>query len=247
VIHEPTDAAPELPAELTAVPQWVLWRREDRHGRPTKVPYAAATGRRADVTDPAAWSTFATAAAALTAGRTRYAGLGFAFATSGPFFGIDLDDAITPAGLLLPWATATLARLDTYAETSPSGRGLKLVCRGRLRPGPDGRTRHKWVGIAPDRTGSVELYDGRRFFTLTGRTVPGQPGPLPVADRQRELDDLCRELFRTPRPVTAARRAGPAGPDGGPDDAVLARAAAAGEARFNRLWGGDAAAHGGDR
>ncbi len=243
--RDPT--VPDLPAELTAVPQWVLWRREDRHGRPTKVPYAAATGRRADVTDPAAWAAFPVARAALLAGQGRYAGLGFAFAAGGPFCGVDLDDAITPAGTLLPWAARIVAALDTYAEVSPSGRGVKLVCRGRLRPGADGRTRHKRVGLGPDRAGSVELYDGRRFFTLTGRLVPGWPGPVTVAARQRTLDALCRELFPPPRPVTVVRRTSPAGSDGGPDDAVLARAAAAGGIRFERLWAGDAAPSGGDR
>ncbi len=244
---DPTDAVPELPAELTAVAQWLLWRREDRHGRPTKVPYAAAAGRRADVTDPAAWATFAAARSALLAGRGRYAGLGFAFAAGGPFCGVDLDDAITPAGRLLPWAARIVAALDTYAEVSPSGRGVKLVCRGQLRPGPDGRTRHKRVRLGPDGAGSVELYDGRRFFTLTGRPVPGRPGPLPVASRQRELDDLCHDLFPRPRPVVAPRRTRPAGPDGRADDAVLARAAAAGGTRFEQLWAGDAALYGGDR
>ena len=242
----PEPTCPDLPAELTAVPQWLLWRREFRHGRPAKVPYAAATGGRADVTDPAAWSTFAAARAALAAGRGRYAGLGFAFAAGGPFCGIDLDDALTPAGRLLPWAARIVARLDTYAEVSPSGRGVKLVCRARLRPGPDGRTRHKRVGLGPGRSGSVELYDGRRFFTLTGRPgpgPPGRPGPLPVAARQRALDGLCRELFPPPRPVG---RPG-ALPWPADDDAVLAAATAAGGARFERLWAGDAAAHGGDR
>ena len=124
---------------------------------------------------------------------------------------------------------------------------MKLGCRGRLRAGPAGRPRHKRVGLGPDQSGSVELYDGRRFFTLTGRTVSGQPGPLLVADRQRELDDLCRDLFPRSRPVVAPRRTRQAGPDGDPDDAVLARAATAGGTRFERLWAGDAAAHGGDR
>jgi primase-polymerase (primpol)-like protein len=247
VTGKPTRPVPDLPAELTAVPQWLLWRREDRHGRPTKVPYAAATGRRTDVTDPAAWATFAAARAALAAGRGRYAGLGFAFAAGGPLCGIDLDDAFGPAGTLLPWAAGIVAQLDTYAEVSPSGRGVKLVCRGQLRPGLDGRTRHKRVGVGPDGTGSVELYDGRRFFTLTGRTVPGCPGPLPVAARQRPLDALCHKLFPPPRPPAAVRRPWRAQAGCRDDSAVLARAAAAGGPRFERLWAGDAAAHGGDR
>ena len=74
--RDPT--VPDLPAELTAVPQWVLWRREERHGRPTKVPYAAATGRRADVTDPATWSThLPSQRAALLGGRGQLRRPGF--------------------------------------------------------------------------------------------------------------------------------------------------------------------------
>jgi len=28
-----------IPAELKALPQWLLWRLETRDGKPTKVPY----------------------------------------------------------------------------------------------------------------------------------------------------------------------------------------------------------------
>ena len=100
--------------------------------------------------------------------------------------------------------------------------------------------------MGPDGAGSVEVYDGRRFFTLTGRPVPGRPGPLPVAARQLVPEGLCRELF-PPRPVAVSRRARPVDSGSGTDDAVLARAAAAGRTRFERLWAGDAAAHGGNR
>ena len=136
--------------------------------------------------------------------------------------------------------------LDTYAEVSPSGRGVKLVCRGRLRPGPDGRTRHKRVGLGPDRTGSVELYDGRRFFTLTGRPLPGRSGDRSrhVAARQRVLDALCLEWFPPPRPVSRRPFLAVGTAD---DESVLAAARAAGGVRFVSLWAGDAAAYGGDR
>ena len=47
-----------IPHELKRRPQWVLWRYETRDGKPTKVPYNARTGYRADSTDPATWCSF---------------------------------------------------------------------------------------------------------------------------------------------------------------------------------------------
>jgi primase-polymerase (primpol)-like protein len=55
-----------VPPELTACPQWVVWRREARDGKPTKVPYCAtAPRRRASSTDAATWAPFAAALSAL--------------------------------------------------------------------------------------------------------------------------------------------------------------------------------------
>jgi putative DNA primase/helicase len=46
-----------IPAELKALPRWVLWRAEKRDGKPAKIPYQT-NGARADTTDSNTWATF---------------------------------------------------------------------------------------------------------------------------------------------------------------------------------------------
>ena len=41
--------------------------------------------------------------------------------------GIDLDSCMS-SGTIAPWAAVILELLDSYAEISPSGSGLKLFC-----------------------------------------------------------------------------------------------------------------------
>jgi putative DNA primase/helicase len=50
------------PDDLSELDQWVLWRYEDRRGKPTKLPYQS--GRRyASSTDPNTWASFETVTA----------------------------------------------------------------------------------------------------------------------------------------------------------------------------------------
>src|SRR5260370_6758561 len=69
----------KLPAleELQARPQWVCWRKEQRGGKLTKVPYSAATGSKAHSDNPQTWASYAQA---VQAQRTpHYDGLGYVF------------------------------------------------------------------------------------------------------------------------------------------------------------------------
>src|SRR6266567_3151810 len=47
------------PIELQARPQWVCWRKVRRHGKLTKVPYGATTGRKAESDNPETWASHA--------------------------------------------------------------------------------------------------------------------------------------------------------------------------------------------
>ena len=87
------------------------------------------------------------------------------------------------------WAQAIIDELNTYAEVSPSGCGVKLWLRGAVPGG--GR-----------RSGQVELYSNRRFFTLTGQQLAGTP--TTINDRPGELLQLLRRLLTAavPRPTT---------------------------------------------
>jgi len=172
-----------IPQQLRDRPQWVCWH--DENG--SKIPYAVASGRRASSTDPGTWATFDDACSA--AARRGYSGIGYVFADDDPFTGIDLDDCIDDAGELQPWARRIVDTMQTYAEISPSGRGVKL-----------------WViGAVPEsvKTRQIEIYSRARYFTVTGRRLPGTPAA--IGDAAGELAALYASL----RPARQPRPAGP--------------------------------------
>ena len=106
------------------------------------------------------------------------------------------------SGELAPAAAELVAEFATYTEISPSGRGLKLFIRGTKPAGAGSRRK----GVVPG-VKEVEVYDSKRFFTITRRQWPGMP--LAVEARQPQLDALCARLW-TPRPTNpnaAARTA----------------------------------------
>lgn len=213
-----------VPSELKQLPQWIVWRLEERDGKPTKVPYRADGAGLASTTDPATWSPAAEAWATSQNGGG-YNGVGFVFAAGDPYLGIDLDHCIDEDGYLEDWASVIVDRLDSYTEISPSGRGLHVFVRAAL-PG-----RHH-------RKGDIEFYDRARYFTMTGRRLEGTPET--VQDRQQALEALYAELF-----PPAAERPAPAPPTGLTGYELVRKAtAAANGQKFDRLMRGDLAEYG---
>jgi hypothetical protein len=214
-----------IPEELRALPQWVVWRREDRDGKSTKVPYQVG-GRHASTTDPATWTTFDRVVSAATAG-AGFDGIGFVFSPEDPFAGLDFDHCLS-AGEVAPWFADRAAGLaPTYAEVSPSGQGVKVWVRAVL-PGPGTRRN----GFGGDRAGAVEIYDRGRFFTVTGDLW--DDAECTVLDRQEAVTALYREI-RPERPRPAASPEGPRLPLGDDidDDAVIRRLARPGVTSAN--------------
>jgi putative DNA primase/helicase len=146
-----------IPQELKTRPQWVVWRQTFIDGRWTKIPYIAGGVGKASTTDLMTWRSFEEAVHALDNGR--YDGLGFVFCSGDGFVGIDLDDCRDPeTGEVEEWAAAVISRFDeAHVEASPSGKGVHIIARGRLREGK--------------RRGRVEMYGQERFFTITGVRV----------------------------------------------------------------------------
>lgn len=148
-----------IPEELRARHQWVAWRLEERKGEVTKVPYTPRTGCRASSTDLMTWSTFEKVLEAYESGK-RYDGIGFVFCSGDPYVGVDLDGCVGPeTGEIAPWAVRIIDALDSYAELSPSGRGVHIIARGKIPAG--------------GRRGPVEVYRQDRFFTVTGHILGG--------------------------------------------------------------------------
>lgn len=151
-----------IPVELRAYPQWVVWRLEDTEsGLPTKVPYSPLNSRHANVNDASTWAQYDQAIAALSSGW--WSGIGFVLTDKDPFGFIDLDAPKKPDGSPVPPDEYEIVmnrqrsiynEFDSYAELSPSGKGLHIIIKGSL---PNGRKRS-----------SIEVYSNSRFMTMTG-------------------------------------------------------------------------------
>lgn len=158
-------ASAELVARLQAnVPQamkdrrqWLLWKFVRGRKIPFYVGGRKRKGGQGSPEDRAALATFDEAVAALAAGR--WDGIGFAFLPGDALVGIDVDDAIDGEGVFSPLALEVLGLCGSYAELSPSRRGLHVICQA-----PPG------VEVSSFRENSIglEVYSGRQFFTVTG-------------------------------------------------------------------------------
>ncbi|BBL79462.1 hypothetical protein RxyAA322_13160 [Rubrobacter xylanophilus] len=213
---------------LRELRQWVCWRAEERGGKLTKVPYSPASGLRARCDDPTSWGAFAEARE--TARERGYEGIGFVFTAADPFCGVDLDGCVDPeTGEVEPWAMEIVRKLDSYTELSPSGTGLHIIVKAKL---PEGG----------NRRGRFEMYDRGRFFTVTGRRLPGASHR--IEDRQERIAALHACLFSRHEGAFPSAN-GAAAPDNNLDDAeVLHRAiSAANGERFSRLWVGDSSGY----
>ena len=175
---------PNVPSELVKLPQWVLWRIEIRKGKPTKVPYQARPRQlyRARSNDPRTWAYYETAVEMWRHHFRHIDGIGFVFSPNNGLCGIDLDNCYpSEAAECAPWAEGVLQRFaDTYCEESPSGRGVKIWCRAKLP-----RCVHCIV-----EDGAIEIYDRRRYFTVTGRHT----GVLAIVDHQHDVEKLVANL-----------------------------------------------------
>jgi len=166
-----------IPVELKNRAQWVAWRVEKRNANPIKVPVDPRTNRNAKVNSPSTWGTFEEACDACA--KWKCAGVGYVFNKSDPFVGVDLDKCRDPkTGALEPWAEKIVKLLDSYTEVSPSGRGLHVLAKGSAPAGA--------------QSNGVEIYDDRRYFTVTGYHLAGTP--LTIEERPTEVLSLYYDL-----------------------------------------------------
>lgn len=149
-----------MPQAMRDRQQWLLWKLEEVPGRNglQKVPYyASGAKRQGDLGGPvdrAALASFDDVLARF-AGAMHFTGVGFAFLEGDGLVGIDLDWKETADGMPMPHQEQILKAVDSFTETSPSGKGVHIIVAGQVDS-----FKHDPVG--------VEVYCGGRYFTCTG-------------------------------------------------------------------------------
>jgi AAA domain/NrS-1 polymerase HBD domain len=176
---------PNIPADMLEERRWVAWRYEERGGgKPTKVPVDPATGGNADTTKPPTWGTHAEALA--RAVKSGLAGVGFVLGDG--WLGIDFDNFRDEVSGQLSEPVPSAVRLfGTYAEVSPSGKGVKIIGRGKIPEGLGNRMGKDGIGR------DIEVYDSARFFTVTGEKLPDAPAT--VREMPEEFGVFCRQFL----------------------------------------------------
>jgi RecA/RadA recombinase len=171
---------------LHDVQGWLLWRFEPFIGeaKPRKVPYwvdgTRRHGEQGGPVDRARLSTFFAAREA--AARMGYDGVGFAPLPDFGYTFLDFDNCVDVAGNMPAEIGSIVSR--TYAEYSPSGKGIRAALKGDLG-------NHK-SPTTPDDYG-FETFSSSGFVTFTGNILPACD-VLGHQDTIADVDDVTRAL-----------------------------------------------------
>jgi len=149
-----------IPKQMIDTHQWVIWKYETVNERLTKVPYTT-DGRKASTINPATWCNYDTAYSAIR--DCKGDGVGFVFTKNDPFIGIDWDHCIDSNGCIKTEVYEEVKSVGSYAEFSPSGTGIHVICMGVL------------PRLDRCRGNDREIYNTGRFFTVTGKHIDGTP------------------------------------------------------------------------
>jgi len=165
----PTDLYENIPAEMKAAPRWCVQRK--------KVPHNAVSGKAANGWDNGVAFDVAKPVAA------DYDGLGFYLGDG--FLGIDIDDCIAEDGTVALWAAEIIRSVpNAYWEASFSGTGV----HGIVRAAKPGKACRKGIEIY----GGIGREDGVRYFTVSGRHIPGTSKTVGTQD----ITDVYAKMLR---------------------------------------------------
>jgi putative DNA primase/helicase len=206
-----------IPNELKAQKRWVCWEADKTPVQPSR------GGKPAQSNHPETWTDFNAAVECTDI----YAGIGFMLGDG--YIGVDLDDieddlTAYRAGNKNNRVFEFVSTLNSYAEVSPSGKGLHIICKGTFPPGGK-------------RKGKVEMYDGGRFFTVTGNAVTNC---REIADCTESIKALHEKYIGKPQPRTVGDYTPIGGMTASDDEIVRMAQNASNGAEFMRLYNGDA-------
>lgn len=193
-----SDSFDTIPIEMKERKQWI------GYVYPSKNPISPKTMSNANVTDPSSWSEFDEAVASIGKPCQYYngketvsgtiAGIGFVVTDEDPFVVVDLDHVLNGRKQLTPEAQDIFDIMDSYTEISPSGTGLHIFAYGS-KPGKECKVK------ISDKVG-FEMYEGKRYFTMTGNVYKNK---LKIGDRESEIREVYTKYFvkTQERPSTA--------------------------------------------
>lgn len=199
----PQNLTVEAPAELRDLQGWLIWRFEpdasNPNGKPLKVPYYADGGKRhgkqGGIDDRGRMTTFAAARDA--AARRGFTGVGLALMPEFGITALDFDNCVDAQGKL-PTEIEQIAS-QTYAEYSPSGKGIRAFVRGSY-----GNRKSPTEG----NDYGFETFTSSGFVTFTGNAMP-YTDILGLEDTIADLDALVAPLCATRFPATQQREDDP--------------------------------------
>lgn len=144
-------------------------------------------------------------------------GAGYVLRDDAAHIFLDLDHYRDPAtGALADWALRLVEEADSYAEVTPSGRGLRIIGTNESLRAPVHRR------IAMPEGGSVEIFHRcPRYVTVSGRLLREAPDALrPICDIAADLLLLAQPASPT-TPDASPPRSNP-DPLGAPEDIASA-------------------------
>ena len=178
--------------DLADLPRWVAWHEEWRTNKAgeeykTKIAYDPHTSRQAKIpTEPSTWGTRAHAERRWQRMRGDHdvGGVGIVLGEledGSLLMGIDLDHCFKPKSeMIKSWAVEIIERFNTYAEVSPSGRGVKLffliakrdVATVKQLLGINDKGQPKTRKTFPAGTHREIAIDRARFYAVTWNQLP---------------------------------------------------------------------------
>lgn len=182
---------PNIPAELQALDQWVLWKTVTRDGEAKRLPLSV-YNTAASSTDPKTWTSFDNAVS--TYDPLQHDGIGFVCTPSDHFGCIELGGCRDPqTGLVADWAIRVVERLASYTEVSPSQTGLTILFTSDTHL-KKGRKKLLLVPeIVPD-TPAIEIFTQSNYRPVTGCVYKQY---LQIEHRESELQGFLKDHWRS--------------------------------------------------
>lgn len=187
-----------VPTPLATLPLFLVWRYEARYDgdpKPLKVPYYPLgnkrVGKQGSPEDRAKLTTFHVARE--QAAKRGMDGVGLALLEGEDIVALDFDNCVDEAGKI----PAEIERVisNTYAEYSPSGKGVRALLRGNVGNRKSESTAERY---------GMETFSTTGYVTLTGNMLPyvdllGYEDTL--ARVTPELEEFCKARFGSSTPL----------------------------------------------